>query len=267
MLDCNKNIKYMKILLVNDDGIYAPGLWALAGRLKEIADVVVAAPDREQSGIGAAITLHHPLRLQKVRSEISGIKSYAVGGTPGDSVIMAMNLLTADRFDLVLSGINNGPNLGVDIFQSGTVGGALQAYLHGLSGIAVSINEIDSAYLDVAARITALLAGRMNSESQGLRYLLNVNIPGLALGQIKGVKATRFLTAGLADTVEEGNDGRRSYYWLKYNKTDNNKISKITDVWAVSQGYVSITPLHKLLFGQSFPVINGHFTGLLRELV
>jgi 5'-nucleotidase len=111
----------MNILVVNDDGIYAPGLWALASELKRLGKVTVVAPDREQSGIGAAITLHHPLRLQKVKSEIRGIESYAVGGTPGDSVIMAINLLANDKFDLAVSGINNGPNLGVDIFQSGTV--------------------------------------------------------------------------------------------------------------------------------------------------
>jgi 5'-nucleotidase len=256
----------MRILVINDDGIYAPGLWALATELKKIAEITVVAPDREQSGIGAAITLHYPLRLQKVNPEIPGVKSYTVGGTPGDSVILAINLFGGNRFDLAVSGVNNGPNLGVDIFQSGTVGGALQAFLHGLPSIAVSIDGIDNPYMDIAARFTLQLVSGVLEDAAGLKYLLNVNVPGLPVKQIRGVKTTRFITTGLADTVEEGHDGRRQYYWLKYKKIHGDGKSRVTDAWAVSHGYISITPLHKLLFGQKGPSFNSRFAALMKGL-
>ena len=203
--------------------------------------------------------------LQEVKSEIRGIESYAVGGTPGDSVIMAINLLAKDKFDLAVSGINNGPNLGVDIFQSGTVGGAMQAFLHGLPAIAVSVDAIDHPDNSIAARFIAILAEKMQDEAGGKKYLLNVNVPATTLQAINGVKTTRFITSELSDVVEEGHDGRRHYYWLKYKKSPV-KISRVTDAWAVTHGYISITPLHKLLFGQNQPSLNGHFSELLKDL-
>ena len=252
----------MRILVTNDDGIYAPGLWSLVRELKNIGKVMVVAPDREQSATGASITLHHPLRVQRIRPEVSGVESYTVGGTPGDCAIMAICHLAGGKLDLCVSGVNNGPNIGVDVFQSGTVGGALQGYLHGLSAIAVSVDEIDSAYIDIAAKFTALMVSRL--EKMPETYLFNVNLPAVSVDKIKGIRISRLSTACLADTVEEGHDGRRRYYWLKYQKLNTN-VSSATDDWAVSRHYISISPLHRYLFGKTiYP--NGAFTGLLPEL-
>ena len=119
----------MKILVTNDDGIFARGLWVLAKELSSIAQVIVVAPDREQSAIGTAVTLHQPLRAQKVRPILPEIETYSVEGTPADSVILALGKLVKGKVDLVISGINQGQNLGQDVLISGTVSAALQGYL------------------------------------------------------------------------------------------------------------------------------------------
>ena len=127
----------MKILVTNDDGIYRRGLWALAAELQRVAEVVVVAPDREQSAVGAAITLHQPLHYTEVEPMVAGIKAYSVAGTPSDSVILALGML--EDVGMVFSGINEGANLGNDVLLSGTVGAALQGYFHGLPSIALSM--------------------------------------------------------------------------------------------------------------------------------
>lgn len=125
----------MKILVTNDDGISSEGLWTLVKELKNIAQVIVTAPDREQSAIGTAVTLHQPLRVKRVRPMVPEVETYSIEGTPADSVILALSKLIKDRVDLVVSGINQGLNLGNDVPISGTVGSALQGYLHGFPEI------------------------------------------------------------------------------------------------------------------------------------
>lgn len=129
----------MRVLVTNDDGIAAPGLWTLVGELQKVADVVVAAPDGEKSAIGTAVSLRKPIKVQAVIPQVPGIVAYSVAGTPGDSVIVALDKLVSGRVDVVFSGINQGSNLGDDVFISGTVGGALQGYLHGSHAMAVSV--------------------------------------------------------------------------------------------------------------------------------
>jgi 5'-nucleotidase len=255
----------MRILITNDDGIYAPGLWALVKSLIAVGEVIVVAPDREQSAIGTAITLHHPLRVQKVKAEISGIETWAVGGTPGDSVIMGISQISKSKVDLVISGINNGPNTGDDVLISGTVGAALQAYLHGLSAIAVSINELNSPYLEDAAGFITQLVVELGISAGKPDYFLNVNFPGIPLYQIKGVSVTRLSTSGYCDTAEEGYDGRRNYYWLKHQKAVACP-GRLTDAWAVEHNNISVTPLHKYLFGKKEPVLKGNLKGLLVKI-
>jgi 5'-nucleotidase len=254
----------MKILVTNDDGVNAAGLLALVGELRHIAEVVVVAPDREQSAVGTALTLRHPLRAQKVAPIIADVVTYAVSGTPGDSVIMGLGRL-AGRVDLVISGINHGPNLGDDILISGTVGGALQGYLHGVSAIAVSVAGLNSLYFTDVARFTAILADAIGKAGVKPRFFLNVNAPDLPVSEYTGVKITRPSTTGYADTVEEGNDGRNEYYWLKHQKASN-YAPRNTDAWAVARRQISITPLHTYLFGKTQPALNGQFTSLLDGL-
>jgi 5'-nucleotidase len=240
-------------------------LWALVTELKKIIEVIVVAPDREQSAIGTALTFHHPLRVQKVKPEMPDVEAYAISGTPGDCVIMAISNLAKNNIGLVISGINNGPNTGDDVFISGTVGGAMQAYWHGHSTIAVSLSEVDSKYIDNAARFTTLLVERLNFLPTAQKYFLNVNIPSIPAEKIKGIEITHLSTTGYCDTVEEGYDGRRHYYWLKHQK-EIRPVDRQTDAWAINHHNISITPLHTHLFGKSKPVFNGNLTELLEQL-
>jgi 5'-nucleotidase len=152
----------MKILVTNDDSVFAEGLRTLVKELKNIAQIVVAAPDREQSAIGTAVTLRQPLRVQIVRPIVPGVETYSVEGTPADSVILALEKLIKNKVDLVISGINQGQNLGNDVLISGTVGAALQGYLRGFPALAISIDATDSLYLDNAAKLAALLAEKID---------------------------------------------------------------------------------------------------------
>ena len=153
----------MIILVTNDDGILADGLWALVVELKKIGPVVVVAPAEERSGVGTAVTLRQPLRVQSVTPLIPEVEAYSVDGTPADSVILALGKLATNRIDLVVSGINNGPNLGEDVFISGTVGAALQGYLHGLPALAVSMDAVNSPYLEGVAKLAACWPRRLTS--------------------------------------------------------------------------------------------------------
>ena len=256
----------MRILVTNDDGIFAPGLWTLVKELKNIAQVVVVAPDREQSAIGTAVTLRQPLRVQRVRPLVPEVETYSVEGTPADSVILALGKLVKNKIDLVISGINQGPNLGDDVLISGTVGAALQGYLRGLPALAISVAAADSLYLDNAARLATLLAKKIDSNSLPTNIFLNINLPSLPLVKIKGVKITRLASGSYTNTVEERFDGQREYYWVVRQKT-NTDADRKTDIWAIEQGNISITPLHTNLGNKPSPLIlNSLWSNLLQEL-
>ena len=256
----------MKILVTNDDGIFTEGLWALVKELKNIAQLIVVAPDREQSAIGTAVTLHQPLRIQKVRSVVPEVETYSVEGTPSDCVILALGKLIKNGVDLVVSGINQGANLGDDVFISGTVSAALQGYLRGFPALAISADTADSLHLDNAAKLAALLAKKIDSNALPANILLNVNLPDLPLAKITGAKITSLANKRHSDTVTEGNDGRRQYYWLVRQKI-NQTTDKKTDIWAIEQGNISITPLHTNLSHNPPPPIPDNLgSDLLQEL-
>ncbi len=244
----------MKILLTNDDGILAEGLWTLARELKNIAQVIAVAPDREQSAAGTAVSLWQPLRARKVTPVVPGVEAYAVEGTPSDSVILALGSLAKDKVDLVISGINQGLNLGEDVLISGTVGAALQGYLHGFPALAISTARENSLHLDIAARLAALLAQKITSRPLPSNIFLNVNLPGLPLTEIGEVQITRLTSESHVNTVEERDDGKSKYYWLVRQRVTQNTDSK-TDVWAIEHGNISITPLSTNLSGKLPPSI------------
>ncbi len=253
----------MKILVTNDDGILAQGLWVLVKELSHIAQVVAVAPDRECSAIGTAVTLHQPLRVQKVRPLLPEIETYSVQGTPADSVILALGKLVKGKVDLVISGINQGKNLGQDVLISGTVSAALQGYLRGFPAFAISANSL---YLDNAAKLAVLLAKRIASNALPDDIFLNINLPDLPLAEISGVEITRLASNSHTDTVEEGHDGKRAYYWLVRQRI-NKEAAEKTDMWAIQQGNVSITPLHTYPDNKPMPdSLNGLCSSLLREL-
>jgi 5'-nucleotidase len=232
----------MNILVSNDDGVYADGLWALVRDLREIATVAVVAPDRDQSGVGTSVTLRHPLRLIKARAPLEGVDAYSVEGTPADSVILALRLVLEDKADLVISGINEGPNLGDDAYISGTVGAALQGFFYGIPAIALSIAAFGSLHFDEAARLARLLVGEIVDRSLHRRLLLNVNLPNLPREKIEGIEITRLGERKYADRIEPGHDGKRGYHWIMRGKSEWQSISG-TDIWALEHNKISITPL------------------------
>ncbi|MFA4836489.1 MAG: 5'/3'-nucleotidase SurE [Dehalococcoidia bacterium] len=233
----------MKILLTNDDGIYADGLWALAKELREVGEILVVAPDREQSAVGTSVTLHQPLRIKKINPLISGIETYSVEGTPADSVILGLKLVAGDGIDLVISGINAGLNMGNDVFISGTVGAALQGSFYETPAIAISSEMVDSgARFDVAAMIGKLLVRKIQQKALHPKSLLNVNVPSVPLERICGVELTRLGKRDYRDDISKGNDGKRDYYWIVRSEPKWREVEG-TDIWAIRQHRVSITPL------------------------
>ena len=240
----------MKILVTNDDGIFAEGLWMLVEALRDIAQVAVVAPDREQSAIGTAVTLRQPLRVRKIKPPVPEVEAYSVEGTPADSVILALGKLIKDKIDMIVSGINQGPNLGDDVFISGTVSAALQGYLRGLPALAISATNTDSLNLKEAAKFAVLMVKGISSNPLAADALLNVNLPGLPLAKVKGVKITTLASKSHTDTVEEGHDGKHAYYWLVRQKVNRGAL-KTTDIGAIEQGHISITPLHSNLKSKS----------------
>jgi len=239
----------MRILVTNDDGIAAPGLWAIAAEASRTHEVFVVAPDREQSAIGTAVTLRQPLRVRQTEPQKPGIVAYSVEGSPSDSVILSLEKLVKERVDLVISGINQGANLGDDVLISGTVGAALQGYLRNLPSIAISIATIENRHLDIAARLAALLATKIDNRVLPRDIFLNVNLPDLPLSEIKGIRITQLAHKTHIDSVNEGHDGRREYYWLVRRRLSQ-EVDPRTDIWAIENGYISINALHASLFGK-----------------
>ena len=256
----------MKVLVTNDDGILAQGLWTLVKALQKIAKVIVVAPYTEQSGIGTAVTLRQPLRVQRAEPLVPEIETYSVEGTPADSVILALGKLAKNKIDLVVSGINQGPNLGDDVLISGTVGAALQGYLHGFHSIAISVDAWENPYFAAAAELAALLAKRIESNPLPTNIFLNVNLPNLPPTQIKGLEITRLANISHSNTVEEENGSKEGYYRLIRQRTDNAADNK-TDIRAIEQGNISITPLHANLSNNpSSPILDNLCSDLLQEL-
>ena len=255
----------MRILVTNDDGINARGLWTLAEALKEVAEVVVVAPDREQSAVGTSVTLRAPLRANRFVCPVEGVEAYSVEGTPGDCVILALGYLVGDSVSLVVSGINDGSNLGDDVLISGTVGAALQAHFHGLPSIAISVESQNSPSFDVAARLAALLAERLSRDDLPGDTLPNVNLPDLPLEEIEGIEITRLAQRGYRDRVEEGHDGRKNYYWIVRGEPQWEDVEG-TDIWAANKRRVSITPLDSDLTNRHEPSLLKGYSSLFDDL-
>jgi len=252
----------VNVLITNDDGVNAPGLWALVEELKRVAEVFVVAPDREQTGVGASITLHRPLRVRTVNPAIAGVETYLVEGTPADCVVVGTRMLWEDRIDLVVAGINEGPNLGKDVIVSGTVGAALQAHHFGLTAIALSVVALENIHFEVAAMLGALLAQQYDAGGLPRGTLLNINLPNLPVSEITGLDITQLSESGYTqgftvNKVVGSYDTRRTYCWIVPGTTDL-KEETGTDIWAVKRNRISVTPVHSQLISQkteSLPVI------------
>ena len=237
----------MKILVTNDDGVNAPGLWKMAGALRELGEVVVAAPDRDQSGIGTAMTLLEVVKSREITpSPIEGIRTYAVEGTPADCVILAAESLEPGGFDVVLSGINEGSNLGLDLLTSGTVGAAFQGYFRGIHSIAMSVASLTNVQYDAAARTAASLVKGITALDSLSPLFLNVNLPNATFDGIKGANITTVGPRLYLENVERGSNGRRTYYWIKHNRLMNRPVGEDTDIFAVRNNRIAITALNSI---------------------
>jgi len=253
----------MRILLTNDDGVDAPGLWEAARAISSLGDVVISAPDQEQSGSSSAISLNRPLRVKKARSRIPNVAAYAVQGTPADCVIIALERLLDSKVDVVVSGINPGANFGEDILISGTVGAAIQGHLRGIPSIAISVAALRDVKYRTASLILHDILSNMPLWSNIDTYednelldmnkrpvLLNVNLPNLPKSRLKGSVVTHMGRRAYGDSVTDGDDGRKAWYWIGRERLDW-KEDKGSDVWAVRNRYVSITPLQTNLTAQN----------------
>ncbi|HUR20461.1 MAG TPA: 5'/3'-nucleotidase SurE [Vicinamibacterales bacterium] len=225
-----------RILVTNDDGHFSVGIHALADALRPLGDVVIVAPQTEASAVGHALTLRRPLRVEHVSDGV-----YAVDGTPTDCVNIAIDQILTHKPDLIVSGINKGFNIGDDVTYSGTVAGALEGALLGFQAIAVSQEySPESSDYAAAAAFAARLAGTLLKHPLPMRTFLNVNVP---LGSIAGVRTTVQARRNHITKVARREDPRgRPYFWIE-EASDDWELDEASDHRAVSEGFISVTPL------------------------
>ncbi len=227
----------MKILISNDDGYLAPGIVALAAAMSSLAEVTVVAPDSNRSGASNALTLDRPLSVQRADNGF-----YFVNGTPSDCVHVALTAIMKDKPDLIVSGINQGQNMGDDTLYSGTVAAATEGFLFGIPAIAFSQLDKGWAHLDAAAQV-ALDMVRRGFPGLPAPFLLNVNIPNLPFESIKGIRKSRLGKRHTSEPVIHMLDPHgRDMYWIGPPGAAKD-ASAGTDFDATSRGYVSVTPL------------------------
>ena len=237
----------MKILISNDDGLLANGIHALIEALSPCHEVYVVAPDRERSAAGHSLTLHTPLRVEEVDPKYGAKRCWMTTGTPGDCVKLAINAILApeEKPDLVISGINHGPNLGADILYSGTVSCAMEGAMMGYPSIATSLASMRNDYEDFkfAAAFIAELINKLDTYKIPPKTILNINVPGLEKEDIAGIAITELGSRMFTDEYDKRVDPRgKVYYWMAgelITAHDNPN----TDIAAVRDNKISITPI------------------------
>jgi len=228
----------MRILLSNDDGYFAPGLSALHEAVQGLGDLTVVAPERNRSGASNSLTLDRPLHLKEAHNGF-----YYVNGTPTDCVHLAVTGMLEHQPDMVLAGINWGPNMGDDTVYSGTVAAAMEGYLLGVPSIAFSLASFSGHHFATAGRIARQLAERFRDRSFGAPVLLNVNIPDVPFDLLQGIRITRLGRRHKAEPVVQQTSPRgETVYWVGAAGSAAD-AGEGTDFHAVENGYVSITPL------------------------
>ncbi|MFD2168616.1 5'/3'-nucleotidase SurE [Tumebacillus lipolyticus] len=234
----------MRILISNDDGVQAEGIRVLAERLKTVGKVVVVAPDRQRSAAGHGITLHRPLFVN-YHKLCDGVDAYGVSGTPADCVKLGVNEIMKDaRPDLIVSGINEGSNLGSDVMYSGTVSAAIEGAVQGIPSIAVS--QCGHSQLDYAgaADFTAKLITQVMKNGLNKDTVLNVNYPALKPDAVKGVRITKLGERRYHNIFEKHYSPRgEAYYWLAGDLKDL-AVEPDSDIQAIIDGYVTVSPVH-----------------------
>ncbi|WP_114792102.1 5'/3'-nucleotidase SurE [Niabella yanshanensis] len=231
------------ILITNDDGITSPGIRALYEAVKDLGQIVIVAPDKPQSGMGHAITIGHPLRLQP-SDLFPGIDAYSCSGTPVDCVKLAVDKVLHRKPDLCLSGINHGPNHSINVIYSGTMSAAMEAAIENIPAVGFSLMDHSiNADFSAAQHYARVITEKMLKDKPTKHILLNVNIPNFPLSEIKGYKICKQAYAKYQEKFLERKDpSGKKYYWLtgEFVNFDNGRDS---DVWALANNYVSVVPV------------------------
>jgi 5'-nucleotidase len=231
------------ILITNDDGIMAPGIRNLVAFMREIGDVVVVAPNKGQSGMGHAVTITHPLRLEKV--DVDGDhQEYSCSGTPVDCVKLAVNKVLHRKPDVLVSGINHGSNSSINVIYSGTMSAAIEGAMEGIPSIGFSLLDysLDADFVSSKSYIQNIVRNVLN---HGLPKgnCLNVNIPAVKTDKIKGVRVCRQADANWVEEFDHRKDPRgKDYYWLT-GKFELFEDADETDEWALANNYISVVPI------------------------
>ena len=272
----------MNILVTNDDGIDSPGLWALAEAMSRVGETMIVAPDKQQSGVGTSVSLHIGMNINEVPSSIKGVNAYAIGGTPNDCVLIGLRQLAKQHIDLLVSGINLGANVGNDIPYSGTVMATLQGYFRKIPSIAMSLvlhKHEDELFLESAATVAESLALSVKDGKIPADTIINTNVPNIPLEQIKGMVTTRTAATGYVklSAVKEGDSVSYTRGNLLLNSANSPHqtpakkepvIEEGTDVWAINQGLISITPLHiSITHHDLIPALSKHVTVLESDIL
>jgi 5'-nucleotidase len=234
----------MKILITNDDGIHSRGIHALVQELSQIAELYLVAPDRERSGTGHSITVFDPIKVTK--TTFPGVKqAWIVGGTPVDCTKIAIARLVEEKIDLVISGINHGPNLGSDVLYSGTVSAAAEAIIMGCPSLAISLDSHRSdSDFEFSARFARQLVTSLMHWGIESKTLVNINIPAIETSRIKGIKVCKLGQRNYDNLFEERQDPRgNTYYWMGGDVLQEEQEPD-SDVYAVEHDYISVTPIN-----------------------
>lgn len=259
----------MNILVTNDDGIDSDGLWKLAEAMSRVGEVLVVAPNSQQSGVGTSFSLHSDTSIEEVPSPVPGVKAYAIGGTPSDCVMLGIRTLSGGKkFGLLVSGINHGANIGRDIPYSGTVMATLQGYYRRIPSIAVSLAVLDMTHkpdFSFAATVTEHLARRIEDGTLPVDAILNTNVPDIPADRIKGIVTTCTAQGGwvrLAPVAAEGG--------VRYQASADitRDYPEGTDIWAVTSGMISITPLRmEVTYHERIPALAEYMPALASDLL
>jgi 5'-nucleotidase len=227
------------ILITNDDGVGSPALYGLREELKSLGRVFIVAPDRDQSATSHSLTLYRPMRIDRPEADV-----FAVDGTPTDCVLAATHGLLPVAPDLVVSGVNRGPNMGDDVFYSGTIAAAIEGALQGLPALAFSLVTSGAPDFGYSCRFARALVDTVIERGMPAKSVLNVNVPALPASGIKGVRITKLGQRVYEDALIERVDPRgRNYYWIGGDAPIWQPEPE-SDFLAVDEGYVSVTPLH-----------------------
>ena len=234
---------FFMIVLCNDDGFNADGIRAIYKELVKVAEVVIVAPETEQSAMGHAITLTQPLKVRKV-VEGGELIGYAVNGTPADCIKIATTVLFDQPPEMVVSGINLGGNLGTCAIYSGTVSAATEASIEGIPAMAISLNTFENPDFQYAAEFGARLVGMVLEKGLPEGVALNVNVPAVPRSEIKGVAVTRQGKSRVVETFDKRVDPRNNtYYWMA-GEMRFDEVDDEADCFQVSNNHISVTPIH-----------------------